>query len=94
MANKMNCGSLLAMLLRNLDPIHGLCNGTRLTILRASTRCLKVRLNGGIFDGETRLIYRTKLTGNETDFHCRLTRTQIPVRLEFAMTINKSQGQS
>ena len=35
------------MLLRNLDPIHGRCNGTQITILRASTRCLEVRLNGG-----------------------------------------------
>jgi ATP-dependent exoDNAse (exonuclease V) alpha subunit len=82
------------MLLRNLDPVHGLCNGTRMTILRASTRCLEVRLNGGTFDGETRLIYRTKLTSNEGDFHFQLTRLQFPVRLAFAMTINKSQGQS
>jgi hypothetical protein len=26
-----------------------------------------IRLNGGSFDGEKRLIYRTKLTSNETD---------------------------
>ena len=101
----MNCGTLPlsvlrlkigapVMLLRNLDPVHGLCNGTRMTILRASTRCLEVRLNGGTFDGETRLIYRTKLTSNEDDFYFQLTRLQFPVRLAFAMTINKSQGQS
>jgi PIF1-like helicase/Helicase len=101
----MNCGSLPlsplqlkvgapVMLLRNLDPIHGLCNGTRMTVLRASTRCLEVRLNGGKFDGERRLIYRTKLTSNDEDFHCRLTRLQFPIRLAFAMTINKAQGQS
>jgi PIF1-like helicase len=97
----MNCGTLPlsvlqlkigapVMLLRNLDPVHGLCNGTRMTILRASTRCLEVRLNGGIFDGERQLIYRTKLTRNEEDLHFRLTRLQFPVRLAFAMTINKA----
>jgi hypothetical protein len=101
----MNCGTLPlsvlrlkigapVILLRNLDPVHGLCNGTRMTILRASTQCLEVRLNDGSFDGEERLIYRTKLTSNEEDFPFQLTRLQFPVRLAFAMTINKSQGQS
>ena len=101
----MNCGTLPlsilrlkigapVMLLRNLDPIHGLCNGTRMTIRRASTQCLEVRLNGGSFDGEKRLIYRTKLTSNDEDFPFQLTRLQFPVCLAFAMTINKSQGQS
>ena len=56
----MNCGGLPLsvlrvkigapmMLLRNLDPLDGLCNGTRMILLRASTRCL----NGGSFDGRT-----------------------------------------
>ena len=39
------------MLLRNLDPIHGHFNGTQITILRTSTRCLEVRLNGGALMG-------------------------------------------
>lgn len=97
----MDCGGLSlsvlrlktgapVMLLRNLDPIYGLCNGTGMTLLRASTRCLEVRLNGGSFNGQKRLIYRTKLTSNETDFflnfHFKLTRFQLPVRLAFAMT--------
>ena len=49
----------------------------------------------GSFDGEKRLIYRTKLTSNETDFHFQLTRFRFPVLLAFVMTIiNKSQGHS
>jgi len=80
------------MLLRNLDPIHGHCNGTQMTRLRASARCLEARLNGGDFDGEKRLIYRTKLTGNEEDFPFQLTRLQLPVRIAFAIKINKSQS--
>ena len=83
------------ILLRNLDPLRGLCNGARrMIILRVSTRCLEVRLDSGSFDGEKRLIYWTKLTSNVTDFHFQLTLFNFPVHLAFAMTIKKSQGQS
>jgi hypothetical protein len=81
------------ILLRNLDPIQGLCNGTRLTVTRATRRCLEVRINGGDFDRQHRLIYRCKLSTSES-LHFTLTRLQFPIRLAFAMTINKSQGQS
>jgi hypothetical protein len=62
-------------------------------MLRTSTRCLEVRLNGGKFDEERRLIYRTKLTSSDDDFHFRLKWLQLPIRLPFVMTINKAQGQ-
>jgi hypothetical protein len=81
------------MLMRNLDPKYGLCNGTRMTITKVSRRCLEVRINGGDFDGQSRLIFRCALSTSE-ELHFTLTRTQFPIRLAFAMTINKSQGQS
>ena len=46
------------------------------------------------FAGENRLIPRIKLTTSTDDFPFAISRLQFPVRLCFAMTINKSQGQS
>ena len=50
---------------------------------------------GSDFDGQLRLIPRITLTSGENDqLPFMLCRKQFPVRLCFAMTINKSQGQS
>ena len=49
---------------------------------------------GGDFNGQLRTIPRIKLSSGEKDLTFTLTRKQFPVRVCFAMTINKSQGQS
>ena len=83
------------ILLRNLSPSNGLCNGTRMIVTRLSQRVLEVRLIGGDHDGEIALIPRISLTPTSlTDFTFKIRRRQFPVRLAFAMTINKAQGQS
>jgi hypothetical protein len=82
------------MLLRNLCPREGLCNGSRMIITSLRNHVLEGRLIGGDFDGELRTIPRIKLSSGEKDLSFTLTRKQFPVRLCFAMTINKSQGQS
>ena len=48
----------------------------------------------GEFNGQLRLIPRIKLTTTENDLPYILTRRRDPIRLCFAMTVNKSQGQS
>jgi ATP-dependent DNA helicase PIF1 len=102
----LNSGSLLPgelilkiscplILLRNLAPGRRLCNGSRMILLRMSERVLECGLMGGDHDGETILIPRISLTpSNTTDFTFKFSRQQFPVRLAFALTINKSQGQS
>ena len=82
------------MLLRNIVPQEGLCNGSRMVIISIKQHCLEVCLLGEQFYGQLRTIPRIKLQTNDGDLPYILTRKQFPVRLCFAMTINKSQGQS
>lgn len=82
------------MLLRNLDFSSGLNNGSRLILTRIGTYTLQGRLMGGDHAGELHIIPRIPLTSVEGDLPFTLTRRQFPVRVCFAMTINKSQGQS
>ena len=80
------------MVLRNLDPSNGICNGTRMVLLRIKSHVLECRILGG--DGKTVFIPRMSIQPSDGDLHIPLSRRQFPVRLAFAMTINKSQGQS
>jgi hypothetical protein len=88
------------MLLRNLDPTHGLYNGTRMILVSHTTRILRCRVlrqgNDGVdhADENTVLIPRMNLELKPEENPIPLKRRQFPVRLSFAMTINKAQGQS
>jgi len=82
------------ILLRNMDPEHGLCNGTRMTIVRIARNVLETKILTGEFAGQKRLIPRIKLNSAQEDFAYIISRIQFPLRLCFSMTINKSQGQS
>lgn len=82
------------MLLRNLCPKEGLCNGSRMVVTGLRTSCIEVRLLGGDFHGELQTIPRVKLSSSDGDLSFTLSRKQFPIRVCFAMTINKSQGQS
>jgi hypothetical protein len=82
------------MLLRNLDPANGLCNGTRMILLQIRPRVLVCRILGGKHAGNIVFIPRISIKPSNEDMPIPLIRRQFPVRLAFAMTINKSQGQS
>ena len=82
------------MLLRNMDPKNGHCNGSRYILMRISHRLLEAKLLSGEHAGATLLIPRILLSPSDTDLPFTLRRRQFPVRPAFCMTINKSQGQS
>lgn len=93
LALKVGCP---VMLLRNLDPTRGLCNGTRMIVTEIRSRVLKCRIISGDqkYAGTTVFIPRITLEPSAENLPIPLRRRQFPVRLAFAMTINKSQGQS
>ena len=83
------------MLLRNLSPPDGLCNGTRLLVKRViNGRMLEATIVTGSHAGQTVLIPRIKLSPDEDTFGFEWSRLQFPVRVAFSMTINKAQGQT
>ena len=80
------------MLLRNINPKEGLCNGTRLIFREAvNNKLLRCTVTG---TGKEVLIPRITFRPKEGEFPFQWSRRQFPVRAAFAITINKSQGQT
>ena len=103
--NQLNCRGLppheLALkvgipgiLLRNLNPRKGLANGTRFIIRQLLDRSLVVDIMTGPAKGDIVLIPRIPLTPTDTELNIDFTRLQFPIRIAYAMTINKAQGQT
>jgi hypothetical protein len=82
------------ILLRNINPSLGLCNGTRLTVIDITNRILHVKIMNGSHIGQDCYLPRIDICTNENALPMILKRRQFPVKLAFALTINKSQGQS
>ncbi|XP_031127704.1 uncharacterized protein LOC116029801 [Ipomoea triloba] len=84
----------LVMLLRNIDHSMGLCNGTRLIITRLSDHVVEAKIVSGNNAGQIVLIPRMSMTPTDTRLPFKFQRRQFPLMLSYAMTINKSQGQT
>ena len=82
------------MLIRNIDQAAGLCNGTRLRTTILGKHFIKAIALNGTSAGQEVLIHRMNMNPSDTKLPFKMNRRQFPIITSFAMTINKSQGQS
>ncbi|XP_035844150.1 ATP-dependent DNA helicase pif1-like [Helianthus annuus] len=82
------------MLLRNIDQQKGLCNGTRLRITFLGKRVIEAEVISGGNIGTRVFIPRLNMIPSDKKIPFEFQRRQFPLSVCFAMTINKSQGQS
>jgi ATP-dependent DNA helicase PIF1 len=82
------------LLLRNLNQSIGLCNGTRLIVKRLGQRVIEAEIITGNNVGKRVFIPCIIMSPSGTDWPFVLRRRQFLVRMAFAITINKSQGQT
>ena len=89
---KVNCPIIL---LRNLDLSIGLCNGVRLVCKNFERNVIHAEITIGQHSGKQVFLPRIPLSPAENEgYPFQFKRKQFPVRLCFAMTINKAQGQT
>ena len=83
------------MLLRNIRPKQGHVNGTRYVVVNMTDNLLFLRAVSGTNQGESFVLPRMNCLPGMEDFPIPgFRRCQFPVRVSFAMTVNKAQGQS
>ena len=83
------------ILLRNIDPTNGLCNGTRLIIWGFQKNTIDAEIVLGQHAGKRVFLPRIPLCPSDDEmFPFQFKRKQFPIRLSFAMTVNKAQGQT
>lgn len=88
----LNCPVIL---LRNLNPTKGLCNGSRLVCRQLKSDAIYAEITVGHHKGK--IVFKPRiplLTSDNEKNGIPFKRTQFPVRLCFAMTSNKAQGQT
>ena len=86
----------VVILLRNMDIKAGHCNGTRYLVKEIGRyRLLLEKLNQTEGDKNTTLLLpRIPMSYEGKQFPFELKRLQFPIKIAFALTINRSQGQS
>jgi ATP-dependent DNA helicase PIF1 len=82
------------MVLHNLNPLEGVCNGSRGIITQMTHRVLELQLLGGDHDGQLVFLPRIKCYPTIAELPYQLCRLQFAVQNAFSTSVNKAQGQS
>ncbi len=82
------------MILRNIASRDGLCNGTRFTVEEVKDNIIVGKLLTGARCGQKVFIHKIILNQDKKNVFLPFQRRQYPIQLAFAMTCNKSQGQT
>ncbi|MCO5561443.1 hypothetical protein L7F22_015064 [Adiantum nelumboides] len=83
------------ILLRNLDPRRGLCNGTRLICKQMYERVIEAEIITGKNAKDIVFIPRIDFNSpSSLGLPFEMKRMQFPIKLAFGMTINTAQGQT
>ncbi|GBM41336.1 hypothetical protein AVEN_241492-1 [Araneus ventricosus] len=85
---------VIVMLLRNLKPKQGLCNGTLLSITGLHENFISAKIVSECNPGGVVFLTRIELAPSDVDLPFVLKRRQFPLNPAYAMTTNKSQGQT
>jgi ATP-dependent DNA helicase PIF1 len=78
--------------MHNLNQAIGLCNGTRLIVKRLGQCVIEVKIITGNNVDKRVFTLRIIMSPFGTDWPFVLRRRQFPIRVAFAIIINKSQG--
>lgn len=85
---------VVVMLMQNSNQTLELCNGTRMMVTKCLKFCVECEVICGSFVGTRHFIPGMKLCPSYTRIPFKLLRKHLPIQICYAMTINKSQGQS
>lgn len=81
----------IIILQRNLNTQLGFCNGTRLKVIKCLENIIEAEC---LRSGRKCFIPRIPMSNKLQQYPFELKRIQFPIRLGYAITINKSQGQT